>query len=194
MSEYMIVNKQSLLDIANELRMVAGLGEVKLAFPEDFISTIRSLSGTNPDPTPTPEGQQLAFSSGSNFGHAGFAAVGDFNGTDYSATWSFTPTSNATRAVFTFNWANKTSEGGPGIGYNEAITMAFTINELEVTVNYSLPDEVSATEYSPFSVIFPSIELQAGFTYTITAKEVSTSTTNTAKMFKQAGNTVELTI
>lgn len=103
MSEYTLVKKENLTEIANKLRSKGITGT--LVFPEGFINAIEQL-------VPGLEILTLSFSSGET--------VVDINGTRYddyvlvspyrSAVWSFTPTINSSTAKVELSWDNTIGE------------------------------------------------------------------------------------
>ncbi len=186
---YTLVKKESLEAVANAIRQKGGTAG-KLTFPDGFVAAIMAIETTPPaPPAPTTETLGLGFVSGT-LTQSGFTAVGHNAGANHVSQWSFTPTINATSAVFTFDWANKTEDGGPSIGYNDPITILITIDALGKSTTHYMENRAAA---GPFSVLLTGLALVAGNTYTVTAKESVAGTTNNYKMFKQAGNTVQLT-
>ena len=183
---YTLVKTESLEKVANAIRLKGGT-TADLVFPDGFVAAIEALQST--PAAPTSETLGLGFVSGT-YTQSGFTAVGHNNGTNHVSKWSFAPTINASGAVFTFDWANKTEDGGPGIGYNDPITMSITIDALGKSTTHYLENKAAA---GPFSVSLTGLALVAGNTYTVTVQESVAGTTNNFKMFKQAGNTVQLT-
>ena len=181
MGEHTLVKKSSLHAVAEAIRQKGGTAD-SLVFPDGFVAAIMAIK-TAPD----TETLTLAFDSGTHTNGA-FTAVGHYAGTNYVSKWSFTPSIDVSSAVFTFSWANKTADGGPGEGYNDPITIAFTIGGK--TATYTLPQGAPA---GSFNVTVSGLALKAGTKYVVTVKESVYGTTNNFKMFKQAGNTVKLT-
>lgn len=198
MSEYMLVNKQSLLDIANELRTVAGLGDTKLAFPEDFISTIQSLSGTTPEPMPTTESLILSFKTGNdvtdknNNPYTGYVAVGHSTSKiKNDAVWSFTPSISATKAVVTLSWNNNIGSVGWSGQYNYKFELTLDGTEGQnLTSNAKIVSLSGAT--GSVTIEFETIQLQPGLTYYIRANYENYTDKQTLKAFNKTG-TIALT-
>lgn len=98
MSEYTLVKKENLTEIANKLRSKGITGT--LVFPEGFINAIEQL-------VPGLEILTLSFSSGD--------PIGDYDdyvvvGASVAAIWSFTPTINSSTAKVELSWDNTIGE------------------------------------------------------------------------------------
>lgn len=184
MDEYTLVKKSNLEQVAEAIRQKGGTA-AGLEFPGGFVAAIMAIETT--PPAPTTETLTLTFDSGTHTNGA-FTGVGHYAGVNYISKWSFKPSIDVSSAMFTFVWANKTADGGPGEGYNDPITMAFTVGGK--TATYTLPQSAPA---GLFNVTVSGLALKAGTSYVVTVKESVYGTTNNFKMFKQAGNTVKLT-
>lgn len=185
MSEYMLVQKASLEELAKTIKEVSG-DNTPLTFPNDFIAAIENLQIIVPE-SPTEQTVSLIFSNGT-YTNGNFTGVGHYESMNYVSEWQFTPGINTTSAILEFDWANKTADGGPGVGYNDEITISFAVNgetAIHTIANKATP--------GPFTVSLTGLNLIAGQKYTVTVKEFMYGTVNNFKMFKKSGNKIHLT-
>lgn len=194
MSEYALVQKQSLTDIANALRIAAKLGDVTLTFPEDFIYIIQLLSTT----TPTTESLTLSFVTGdtvydsSSVEYSDYVCVGhSSNYIKNDAVWSFIPSINATKAIFTLNWDNTIGS----VGWENTYTYRFQVSTSGAAGQLigSGATEITLTGTSGVATVTVSgLNLTAGTTYYLRANYADYDTKQTLKAFIKGGNTVTL--
>lgn len=198
MSEYTLVKKSSLEEVAEAIRQKGGT-TADLVFPDGFIAAINALQSETAE-TPTTETLTLGFFYGYSFSSSvkDYIAVGhNSDHTNNDAVWSFTPTINASSATFHFTWDNYPD--GSNHGWAGAMDYAFAVttdSSLGMTAQNATNKKVISIGGSGTSgevdVVIDDLSLIAGTTYYIRAN-YNGSTLSTLKAFAKSGNTVQLT-
>lgn len=191
MGQYTLVQKESITKIADAIRAKGGTTGT-LTFPDDFIVAIQNLQAA-----PTTEKLTLSLYYGYQFSSSvnDYIAVGANSGhTNDDAVWSFTPSINATSAVFHFTWNN--ASNGSSNGWAQAYEYAFAIStdNSQGMKAYTASGKKTVTlsgVSGSTDVTFTGLSLVKGTTYYIRANFNGTST-STLKAFAKDGNTVNL--
>lgn len=200
MSEYTLAKKSSLEKVADAIRQKGGT-TADLIFPDGFVAAILAIETTPPaPPAPTMETLALGFVDGYPFSNsiADYIAVGHNSGhTNRDAVWSFTPSINATSAVFHFVWDNYAG-GSTNHGWSGAYDYAFAIttdSSSGMTAQSASGKVVKSMSGASgeVTVQFDGVSLVKGTTYYIRANQ-NGETVNTLKAFAKAGNTVTLSV
>lgn len=202
MSEYMLVKREHLEQIANAIKSVSGQNST-LTFPEDFENTIRQFSYIPPVVPPSTQTLSLSYVTGNDvtdsnrYPHTGYVAVGHSSSKiKNDAVWSFSPTINASTAIFTFSW-NNTTDIGTNVGWGQPYDYAFSISTNRDSGQYAVMDSNKIVENltgvsGTATIEFNNLNLQAGTTYYIRAN-FNGDTTSTLKAFAKNNNTVSVT-
>ena len=206
---YTLVKTESLEKVANAIRLKGGT-TADLVFPDGFVAAIEALQST--PAAPTSETLGLSQCGGSNVSDgtntfSNYVNVGHTSeNTKTDAIWCFTPTINASSAVFRFNWDNTIG----AVGYSTAGDYAFCVTEngadghaafyasdkMVVSIGGDYDNNGTLIKYGTVEVAFTGLALVTGTTYYIRANHNSdpnNSTKRTLKAFAKAGNTVQLT-
>ena len=193
MSEYTLVNKQSLVDIANAIRGITGK-QNELVFPDDFIAEINSFISA-----PSSETLTLIFENGTNVYNSssqlyeGMVAVGaNSSHANDDAVWSFTPNINATSATVELQW-----QGEDGYYWNSVDTYAFYITtdgsegqKIPASSNSRIVSTFGGTGGGTTILEFTSLNLQANQKYYIRANYKNYTEYSNLKPFYKNNNTI----
>ena len=193
MAQYTVVNKQSLIDIANAIRGITGKQD-ELVFPDDFIAEINSFISA-----PSSETLALIFENGTNVYNSssqlyeGMVAVGaNSSHANNDAVWSFTPNINATSATVELSW-----QGKDGYYWNPVGTYAFYITT-DGSEGQKIPASSSSREVSSFggtgggtiTLEFTNLNLQAHKKYYIRANYENYTEYSNLKPFYKNNNAI----
>ena len=202
---YTLVMKESLDVVAAAIRDKGGPVE-GMIFPDGFVAAIMAIETTPPAPPETvTETLALTICGGSdvtdasNNKYSNYVNVGHTSSETRKndAVWMFTPTIDASSAVFQFHWDNSIGNVGySAVAYDYAFYLT-DVNHGEgryaESVSGKKVESIGGNGNSgDVTVEFNGLSLFKGTTYYIRVNQ-NDGTLLTLKAFAKAGNTVQLT-